>query len=339
MPHKTVNLFVDSSMMGGIETHIIVLATALKQKGINVQVLFYAYHNDHPMFKALDANDIPYTVLGGSLFSLFFWACQNKDKVILHTHGYKAGIWGRLCGRLLGIPCISTYHAGEKCSGKLKLYSELDYWTSYFSENFAVSTQIASQVKHSCRILHNFVLLPQMPKPINTRKPVLRVGFVGRLSKEKSPEVFLALAKQLASEQLEFHVFGEGEACPEIKSCDKLTFHGFCDMKLYWPMLDLVIMPSTYEGLPMTALEAMAHGIPVMASDVGELDQVIDHSKNGYLLPPANQGAFSQALGDWLSLSHQQKAKLAEEARRKVEASFSGESELTLLSQVYEQYA
>lgn len=112
----SVWLLLDSSGIGGIETHVWHLAEALRSRGRPVRVVFLADHGPHPLFDRLEAAQHRVTRLGGSFGDLLH-ALREQRPGVLHTHGYKAGILGRLAARLAGIPVVSTFHAGEPGRG------------------------------------------------------------------------------------------------------------------------------------------------------------------------------------------------------------------------------
>ena len=142
-----VVLFVDSSLYGGIESHLVELAKLLHRKGVTCKVLFYQDHNNQLFYNKLESANIQFEFLQGSFSSLKSAFTQFSKHTVIHTHGYKAGICGRLLCHYLGLRCVSTYHAGEPGFGMVRLYNALDKLTARFSINFAVSKKIKNQNK------------------------------------------------------------------------------------------------------------------------------------------------------------------------------------------------
>ena len=110
-------------------------------------------------------------------------------------------------------------------------------------------------------------------------------------------------------------------------------------MTLVWPKIGLLVMPSRHEGLPMAALEAMARGIPVLASRVGALDQLLDSGINGWLVAPGDHDALAQHLMQWITMTEQQKYSLKHAARQKILQRFSADIAIPQLLTSYEQIA
>jgi glycosyltransferase involved in cell wall biosynthesis len=102
-------------------------------------------------------------------------------------------------------------------------------------------------------------------------------------------------------------------------------FLGFCENDLIHEILnstDIFLLPSQREGLPTVILEAMSHGIPVIASDVGGIPELVQHGKTGYLAPPGDCDEFKDKLVHLIK--NPQKRKLMGECgRRLVDSQFS----------------
>lgn len=94
------------------------------------------------------------------------------------------------------------------------------------------------------------------------------------------------------------------------------------DVSMRLRSADLLILPSKSEGTPVSALEAMASGVPVLASPVGGLVDLIDHRHDG-LLADRSANAFATEIQRFLDLSRQARHEMAENARRKIENGYS----------------
>ena len=326
-------LLLDSRQPGGIESHVLQLANGLKLHNREVQVVFLKHHGDHPLRVALHCLEISSLSLDGSPFSLLR-AMRKHRPAILHTHGYKAGIYGRLAARLCHTPSISTYHAGEISSGKLAIYDWLDRQSARLaSKVFAVSPQIAERLPVRSELADNFVNTSGL-----SNSDGKQIAFVGRLSHEKGPDYFLQLAKHFP--QLAFHFYGDGPMAAELHQTapSNLHFHGMQnDMSRIWPQVGLLVMPSRHEGLPMSAIEAMARGIPVLANQVGALEQLIDNGRNGWLIPPGEFQPLQQRLEQWLHMPSIERQQLRLAAKIKVEQRFSANIAIPQLLQYYQQ--
>jgi glycosyltransferase involved in cell wall biosynthesis len=318
-PSKVLWIVLDSRHIGGIETHVLQLAEGLQQHGIELQVIFLADYGPHPLRTALSEKHIVHLSLDGSIRNL--WKQMNTHTpALIHTHGYKAGIYGRLCGHFSSIPVVSTYHSGEICSGRLALYDCIDRYSSALaSKVYVVSPDIAQRIPVETELVQNFIATKGVK--LSTGK---QIAFVGRLSHEKGPDIYLRLARCFPKQT--FHVYGTGSLEDQLKrdASDNVHFHGQqSDMSVVWPNIGLLVMPSRFEGLPMAALEAMGRGIPVMAYNVGALSHLITNNKNGWIIEPMKLEHLSYQLRKWLAISESTKSQYRQAARITVEEKFS----------------
>ncbi|MDD9179340.1 MULTISPECIES: glycosyltransferase family 4 protein [Aliivibrio] len=328
-------LLLDSRDVGGIETHILQLAQGLKQFQQSVRVIFLCkYEQTHPLTISLNNANISYRFLDGTLRELLDYTRHHCPSVI-HSHGYKAAIYSRLLRLSLltshqKIRFINTFHAGEVGKGKLALYDIIDRWSARFSHhNFAVSELISQRVPSQTTVLNNFIDTTNL-KPSTGEL----IAFVGRLSHEKAPDRFIELAKKHPNHS--FHIYGSGPMEKElIKHLpNNVIFHGHQDsMDTIWNDIGLLIICSRYEGLPMTALEAMGRGIPVISTPVGNISKLIQPEMNGWITEPE---ALSQALLHWFELSSINKVEIQHAAQRTIQDQFSSNAVIPQILKVYE---
>jgi hypothetical protein len=331
---KTI-LFLDSSLYGGIETHIVQLVRLLKSHNLLVEVLFYQDHDNKQLYCALDNAQCTYTFLDGKVSSLFKHLKPQKKAYNLHTHGYKAGIIGRLTCKLLNARCISTYHAGEAGTGLVYFYNHIDKLTSFLSKNFVVSHRLLNQV-HNAEVLDNFVEITN-PIPFQHNE-TLRVGFVGRLSLEKGPDNFVELARSLNNnEHISFHVFGDGPLATNLQSYkpDNIEFYGHQSNTDFWQKIDVLVISSRAEGLPMVLLEAMARSKCVISFDVGAVTKVITHSSNGFICASNCIDELHDILVSWVNADLYLKKQITQNAYKTIEQHFSGSKQLEQLHRAY----
>ena len=128
------------------------------------------------------------------------------------------------------------------------------------------------------------------------------IGFSGRLSEEKAPDIFLEVAKLCQGiSNLRFVMTGAGPMATEISKqlnllppSVKFVFAGLVnDVNQYLALYDVLVLPSRLDGRPLVVMEALACGLPVIASNVGALPDLIEDGKNGYLVPAANAEKFA----------------------------------------------
>lgn len=330
--NKSIWIVIDSRGPGGIESHIAVLAVALREHGVNATVVFLKDHGAHPVRRMLVENETPVSIAGGvgGLLRLI----KSEQPNLIHTHGYKAGILGRLFGALTRTPVVSTFHAGEPGDMKVRLYQLLDVITSRLSINIAVSEQINERLPGVSTLIDNFVDVP--PPMMRNENAGDHIAFVGRLSFEKGADRFCDLARHHPA--FTFDIYGDGPMRDDLErtSPDNVIFHGMqSDMPKIWPTVGLLCMPSRHEGLPLAALEAMARGIPVACFGVGGLPQLISDGKNGFCTAPNDTNALSDRLTQWRQKSKISRQQMCHAARETVILGYSTTAQLPKVMAVY----
>lgn len=325
-----VCLLLDSRGMGGIESHVAELALGLRDRKRDVRVVLLQDHGSHPLRTRLANAGLACDALPGGFIALLRYLRGNRPAV-LHTHGYKANLLGRLAAVLLGIPVVATFHAGEQPEGRVKLYDRADRWTAKLGARIAVSAAIASRLPCGATVIPNFVEVPVAPCPPGP--PV--VAFVGRLVPEKGPDLFLKLAEALPD--LEFRIYGAGPLSQMVAGNPRVDFRGARDgMASTWPEIGLLAISSRAEGLPLAALEAMAHGVPVATFSVGGLPDLIEHGSNGYLAPAGQVAELAACVATWHSLEPEARRRMSEAARRRVQDGFARAAGVSKTLAVYD---
>ena len=325
-------LLVDSRTVGGIERHVATLAQALERHGEAAKVVLYAAHPTNPWLTQLEAASVPYQSLDGTFQALRRAVAEDKPDLI-HTHGYKANILGRLVGRGAGIPVVATFHAGERAPFPVSLYQTVDEWTSAVGGRIAVSEMIKQSLPYSSTFVQNFLIVP--PKPQAQALP-RRIGFVGRLSFEKGPDTFCEIARR-CQDLGEWHIWGDGPMRLELEQAfGEVTFHGLVtDLAPVWRSLGLLMMPSRAEGLPMAALEALCAGVPIAASAVGGLPSLVTEGKTGWLFDAGQVEAAVQVVRKWAALETDAQLAIRAACWEHVSSGFSEGQQLPKIIEVY----
>lgn len=244
---------------------------------------------------------------------------------ILHTHRQKENIFGNIANYLANLfggeraKSLRTTHGAPEFSlrGKQRIQAWLDNWVGRHLQQavIAVSDELALKLRTifpaaKIHVIRNGVdqtalraqaqaadFLRQYPNHTH-------IGIIGRIEAVKRIDIFLATARLLLDEAsprqlLRFHIIGDGRLRPEMEDRarslqlnEQLQFHGHRnDMASCIQSLDIIIMCSDHEGTPMTALEAMALGTPLIAHNTGGLKDILqdyqyllvsNHSPEGY---------------------------------------------------------
>lgn len=207
-------------------------------------------------------------------------------------------------------------------------------WRDYFAENVCDPNKIT--------VMHNGVAVPAKPCSPCSHQDVL---FLGRLDANKSPDVLLRASRGVLKRFPETKIVfgGDGEVeknkalAKELGIENRCEFHGWVsgsDREALFERAAVYCLPSKNEGLPMSLLEAMARGIPAVATPVGGIPQVIDDGVNGMLVPVGDCCALATALCEALDSSELRKS-MGYKAREKVRSIFDIDMLLGELSEIY----
>jgi len=154
------------------------------------------------------------------------------------------------------------------------------------------------------QVIHNVVFDEGEPPPRGAARRT--VGYVGRLSHEKGADVLVeALARVPDATAL---LVGDGPDRAALEALagrlgvgDRVRFEGWSDRpRTRMAEMDLLALPSRFEALPLTAVEAMLAARPVVATDVGDVSEAVDHGTTGLLVAPEDPEALAEALAELL---------------------------------------
>jgi len=274
---------------------------------------------------------------------------RNGSFDLIHTHGYFADILGIVSAKVLRIPVISTSHGFIENDRKLSLYNRLDRFFLRFSDEIIAVSNDIRNILVSAGIKPNIIKVIPNAVATNIDEPFSLIhrqairqrfafsekdfvlGYVGRLSQEKGL-LSLIQAVSLARKagcHAKLLIIGEGNQGDELRDAarkeqlrDAVVFAGFQnDVGPFFSAMEVFVLPSLNEGTPMALLEAMAHGIPSIASAVGQIPNIIDSAKTGILVPPGNVIALRDAI---LSLykSPSMRKRIGEKGRKTIEDQF-----------------
>jgi glycosyltransferase involved in cell wall biosynthesis len=196
-------------------------------------------------------------------------------------------------------------------------------------------------------VIYNSVDDEAFVEPLSGRRRngTLVIGTVAHLTPQKGHAHLIGAAVDLKRRGLDFdwRLIGagalRGELEREVERCgvtDCIRFYGFrSDVRALLGELDLFVLPSLWEGLPVAVLEAMAAGVPVIATDVGGNAELIEHGVTGLMVPPAHPSALADAVTS-LACDADARSRMAEAARATVKARFTVRVAGEQLVSVYE---
>ena len=249
--------------------------------------------------------------------------CIQEDGIeLLHTHGYKADLYGYVAARRSGKPIVATCHNWVGGTAALGIYNHLDRMAlKRFQGLAAVSDSVAQRLLASgvparkIRTIANGIDVQTFerahPSQIFNFDGSKVVGMVARLDLQKGFEYLLRASSELRSAfpGLKVVIVGEGPDRNEIEGMihrlglqsNVILAGQHSDMPGIYAALDVFVLPSLNEGLPMTILEAMAASRPVIATRVGAIPKVIQDGETGLLVDPGDIQGLRDALARLLT--------------------------------------
>ncbi len=277
---------------------------------------------------------------------------------VIHAHSAKAGFLSRLAGIACRVPVVYTPHVfpflmgcGEK---RRQLYRFLERCVrDATAALIAVSEEEkreALSLGYACERVH---LIPNgvaacADREVAVRESgVLQVGFFGRLTRQKGPDVLIDAAADVVSHlpQTRFVFFGKGEMEEALRAqVEEQQLAAHVDFKgayaqgeatAHMRRMDVLAMPSRWEGSPYVLLEALQAGVPVVASSVGGVSDLIRNGVNGICVAAGDHEALCDGLLGVLR-DPLMRRQLAEQGRATV-AAHTLKAMAEAVSQVYRQ--
>lgn len=256
-------------------------------------------------------------------------AFEMGKKVIIHVHGSEFGVW--FDNELDESGRNDVRGLFENADVVVVLSEE---WLEWFdSRGFSMDDYV---------VMHNAVSLPEEPCFPCSHRDVL---FLGRLDARKSPDVLLRASKKMLTEHPETKLIFGGDGYPEryealareldiAEHCEFLGWITGEEKEALFRRAGVYCLPSKNEGMPMSVLEAMAHGLPVVATPVGGVPQVIANGIDGYIVPIGDVESLSRVLCD-LADDSAKRGSMGAEARNKIADSFNLDDNVKVLAAMY----
>ncbi|MDH5220481.1 MAG: glycosyltransferase family 4 protein [Betaproteobacteria bacterium] len=319
-------LVIDDASIGGGQQHVLTLAERLTARGVKVAVVCEA---SGYLVDELHRRAIPHHALRQperpSLRALAdaTGVIRASGARLVHTHGGTAGFYGRLAARRAGdVRAVHTYHGihylHQKSVHKRVLHRAIDRfllrWTDEVicvaksDRDLALKEGLA--LPDHVSVIYNGIE-PSRFEPRGAKGRAhdrFIVGTVGRLHEQKGHAHLLEAAALVrrALPQVQFRIIGDGPLRGQLEAQarmhrvdDVVEFLGARDdVPEQLRQFDLFVLPSLWEGLPYVLLEAMAAGVPVVATDVDGVREVIADRAEGVLVPPRNAQALADAVID-----------------------------------------
>ena len=188
--------------------------------------------------------------------------------------------------------------------------------------------------KGKVRVIENGIALPNNSRERSTGEEI-RLLCTGRADKQKGFQTAIRAVAEIDDMPLHLDIIGTGPYLDDLKKIsrdlrtdERVTFHGRVtddELNLAYSSADIYLIPTTrYEGLPLALLEAMAHGIPTISSEIGGNSDVITHNHDGIFIKPGNLSELISAIRR-LGNDQEERRRISQAARATTERRFDKE--------------
>ncbi|HVP58508.1 MAG TPA: glycosyltransferase [bacterium] len=279
---------------------------------------------------------------------------------VVHTHLYEPGVFGRIAAWLAGVPVIITHEHGKTTWKK---------WYHRWFERLAIKrTDLRIAVSGDIRdlrlrhehtppakivVIGNAVGPSRFEAAAGVRESkraelglgdAFVVGTVGRMVVAKSYDLLVRVAREVCRRRadMRFLLVGDGPLREELTRlrdslgiADKVSFLGTrTDIPEFLAAIDLYVLTSQREGLPISLLEAMLAAKPIIATAVGGIPEAVNEGAEGLLVEPGNEAALTEAI---LALADDpiKRRAMGERARAKARGQYSPEAVLGAIEAIY----
>lgn len=290
-------------------------------------------------------------------------ARMRAGRAILQTHGYKENVFGLVIKAITGCPWVAFLHGTTDENLKVRMYHRMDRQVVRFADRIVSVSRALARRTVSPRYYRKVRIVPnaieKKPYEVNQflvsgwkrrhnlgRQPIIVT--VGRLSPEKGHQVLLESARELVQAGFEFKLLIVGDG-PQRAELERLTerlgikaqvqFLGQrSDMDMIYAAADLFVLPSFKEGMPNVLLEAMAHGLPMVATRVGGIPEMVRDGRDALLVPARDMQALRFAMERLLRFPDRAR-ELGRNGRAALFPRFSVARRVERLEQVYRELA
>lgn len=267
--------------------------------------------------------------------------CITQGVTTIYSSLNDANVAARLLGKKVNVPVyVREANVPNKKNWKFKLLDILlSPWTAGF---IAVSEEVALQLrrylpwmKHTIHVLYNGIRESDICIPKRKKKKVQKVLMVGSLTKQKNYRLAIDSFSRVKDETATLTIVGEGSLRADLEKCvqekgiqDRVTFIGnipYAQVLEAYRTHDLFLLSSDWEGCPNVVLEALANGLPLIATDVSGIREILGRdTRLGKIVPKQDAQKMASALQDMLAMLRRGDTQtIAEQAVQRIQTEYS----------------
>jgi glycosyltransferase involved in cell wall biosynthesis len=364
----TVFYFTDTTGFGGAEQALLTLIAGLNRQYWQPVLIHHPDPGLAPLLTGARQLGVPLWAVprmpegkqGAVRVPQFVRELWRKRPTVFHAHltWPRACKYGLIAAMLARVPAIVvTEQLFVKVPWNRLAYLQQRLIAAGVDRYIAVSREVARRLRQTYQIpgrkiqvIHNAVSVASFTRPDHaalrlqwlgtTNRPVILTP--ARLDKQKGHSYLLEAATQVPDAL--FVLAGDGAERRALETQtralgleQRVIFLGYRqDIPDLLASCDLFVLPSLFEGLPLSVLEAMAAGKPVIASAIGGTDEAVVHGETGLLVPPGDSTALAAAVRTLLA-DPALAQRLAAAGKARVQQEFSAETMVQRVTQVYDE--
>ncbi|HEY2091392.1 MAG TPA: glycosyltransferase family 4 protein [Thermoanaerobaculia bacterium] len=333
--------------MGGAESLVMPFARGIDRNGYELFVCCLTTIGGNVNAPELDVVNLGARNLRDvAAFRRLLRFIRDHDIDLIHAHLAYAATWAALASRITGVPSVATLHVAPPASGRARFRDRLMRFVlrRWSSQVIAVSDALRRQygderflVAHNGIDVDLFGGSRQESRELITRELGIPLGAkivatVSVLREGKGVEVLLRAFERIDDAYL--LIIGDGpkrEEWQALAKNDRIRWAGFRrDVHALLPACDLFVLASFDDAFPTVLLEAMAAGLPIVASRVGGIPEITDE----VLVPPGDAEALGAAIRELLADDGRRRA-MSESARARARERFSTAAWIARLEEIY----
>jgi glycosyltransferase involved in cell wall biosynthesis/cellulose synthase/poly-beta-1,6-N-acetylglucosamine synthase-like glycosyltransferase len=343
---------VNTLEIGGLELVVASLAERMRRR---FQLHVICLEGLGPVASRLAYAGVPVECIGGRETSVVRSVIDLRRRLkalrpdVIHTHNEKAHIRGALATLALSVrsALVHTRHGRSRVTGwAASIANRIALWRSRYivsvSDDASAILRLEGARPERVRVIRNGVDIDRHDEPSRDRaESRMRAVAVSRLTPVKDLHTMLRAARIVADAQADFQldIVGDGPSRPELEAFRRVlglerhvTFHGAAeDVRGFLTTATLFVQSSVSEGISLTLLEAMAAGLPIVATQIGGTPEVVEQGNTGILVAPRDPEALAGAMLTVLN-DRGLARSMGRSARRRAETSFS----LSRMTNAYE---
>ncbi|HEY4866899.1 MAG TPA: glycosyltransferase family 4 protein [Candidatus Dormibacteraeota bacterium] len=352
MARQRVLLLIDHLGIGGAQRHTALLASCLVQAGHEVALAFTgtAQLAVAPGVRAMPLRPEPVSRRRDrALEESALTAAERFRPTIVHAHLYASALAGAAVAERHQIPLVLSHHSNgtwQTESDRRLLAWPLRAAKHHFAASPQIRLAIIAQGVHPSRVefLANAVPFPESSVPLPVFSESLRIGFLARFTRDKDPLTLLRAFARLrrGGVPAQLAMCGGGELEEEVRVAVKLlqlpsvTFVGkpVDNVAEFFSAVDVLCLSSRNEGMPLVVLEAMSHGLPVVATRAGAVPLEVQHGVTGLLAEPGDDCGLAEHLA-WMWRHPSERRQMGSQGRLRARNRFSLERMAKRVEVVY----